>query len=557
MKLQKPKFSAAVAAFTLAVFGLAATAFTSIAPQGLFEVTKHLEIFISVFEGVHTYYVDEPEPGSLMRVGIDAMLESLDPYTVYYPESRIEDLRFMHTGEYGGIGTMISQVDGRTTIMEVYEDYPAHKVGLRAGDVVVEVDGQGIANGLTNEEVSSFLKGQSGTTAQIVIERPGTDTPLQFAVERAQVRVKAVPFAGTLNDTTGYIFLSKFTRGSAQEVRDALVTLRDSSKIKQLVLDLRNNGGGLLRESISIVNLFVPKGEDVVYTRGKDPSKDKTYSCLNEPIARDMPLIVLINENSASASEIVAGSLQDLDRAVVLGTESFGKGLVQQTKDMAFNTRLKVTISKYYTPSGRCIQRLDYGGKRDDTGHAVARADSLVSAFTTRGGRPVTDGRGILPDSPTELPYMSSFVEHLYADEHIFKYAVSWGVHHDSIADPLEFALSQDDLQGFLAHLEAENFTYESEMNEIVDVLADIVEYEGVGTVVSDELQALRSALALDHAAQLELHGEEIRSALEEEIVLHYHFADGMLAYSLKHDPLVDRALEVFGAEADALLAAP
>ncbi|MDG2425610.1 MAG: S41 family peptidase [Flavobacteriales bacterium] len=557
MKPHKSKFSAAVAAFILAAFGFAATAFTSIAPQGLFEVTKHLEIFISVFEGVHTYYVDEPEPGSLMRVGIDAMLESLDPYTVYYPESRIEDLRFMNTGEYGGIGTMISQVDGKTTIMEVYEDYPAHKVGLRAGDVVVEVDGQGIANGLTNEEVSSFLKGQSGTTAQIVIERPGIDTPMQFAVERAQVRVKAVPFAGTLNDTTGYIFLSKFTRGSAQEVRDALVTLRDSSKIKQLVLDLRNNGGGLLRESISIVNLFVPKGEDVVYTRGKDPSKDKTYSCLNEPIAKDMPLIVLINENSASASEIVAGSLQDLDRAVVLGTESFGKGLVQQTKDMAFNTRLKVTISKYYTPSGRCIQRLDYGGKRDDTGHAVARADSLVSAFTTRSGRPVTDGRGILPDSPTELPYMSSFVEHLYADEHIFKYAVSWGVHHDSIADPLEFALSQEDLQGFLAHLEAENFTYDSEMNEIVDVLSDIAEYEGVGTVVSEELQALRSALALDHAAQLELHGEEIRSALEEEIVLHYHFADGMLAYSLKHDPLVDRALEVFGAEADALLAAP
>ncbi len=528
------------------------------APKGrLFEVTKHLEIFISVFEGVHTFYVEEPEPGTLMRVGIDAMLESLDPYTVYYPESRIEDLRFMSTGEYGGIGTMVNQIDGRTTIIEVHEGYPAHAAGIVAGDVVVAVDGKSLTDGMSTEEVSSFLKGQSGTTAEIQIERPGREELLNFEVERAQVRVDAVPYSGLLNDSTGYIYLSKFTRGSAQEVQEALVSLRDSLEIKQLVLDLRGNGGGLLRESISIVNLFVPKGEDVVYTRGKDPARDKTYACLNEPLAEDLPLIVLINEGSASASEIVSGSLQDLDRAVVLGTESFGKGLVQQTKDMAFNTRLKVTISKYYTPSGRCIQRLDYGGHRDETGHAQQRADSLVSKFTTRGGRPVTDGRGVLPDLPIDLPYMSAFVDALYVEDLIFKYAVQWGAAHDSIGPAVEFQLADQDMAEFADFLDAQEFVFESMTKEMADALGKLAEEEGVDALVAKELEALRSGLDQDNATYLGLHKDEVQLAIEEEIVLHHHHAHGVLAFSLEHDPLIEWALKVFGPQADALLAGP
>lgn len=532
---------------------------TAFSPKGgrLFEVTKHLEIFISVFEGVHTFYVDEPEPGTLMRVGIDAMLESLDPYTVYYPESRIEDLRFMNTGEYGGIGTMVNQVDGRTTILEVYEGYPAQKAGIKAGDIVVAVDGNSLSDGLSTEEVSSFLKGQSGTLAAIQIERPGQNELLDFEVERAQVRVDAVPYSGLLNDSTGYIYLSKFTRGSAQEVRDALVSLRDSLQITQLVLDLRGNGGGLLRESISIVNLFVPKGEEVVFTRGKDASLDKKYSCLNEPIAEDMPLIVLVNEGSASASEIVSGSLQDLDRAVVLGTESFGKGLVQQTKDMAFNTRLKVTISKYYTPSGRCIQRLDYGGSRDETGHAQARVDSLVGSFTTRSGRPVTDGRGILPDLPIDLPYMSAFVEALYSEDLIFKYAVQWNSGRDSIGPAIDFHLPDADLKSFSTFIDLQGFVFESMTQEMAVGLEDLAKEEGMDVLIVEELKALQVGLDRDNAAYLELNIDEVRSAIEEEIVLHHHFAYGMLAFSLEHDPLIERALEIFGPRADALLAAP
>ena len=289
-------------------------------PGTYFEVTKHLEILTSVFKGVHEFYVEEPEPGTLMSVAIDAMLDELDPYTVYYPESRIEDLRFMNTGEYGGIGALVQPINGKTTIIEVYEGYPAQEAGLRPGDVVLAVGGQSLDGDTNTEEVGDLLKGESGSEIEIRIDRPYAGGVMDVMVERAKVRVPAVTYSGMLDDTTGYIYLSKFTRGSAGEVRKALMSLRDSAGMTQLVFDLRGNGGGLLNESVSIVNLFVPKGTEIVSTRGKSENWNKSYKALGRPTAEDMPLVVLIDGQSASASEIVSGTLQDLDRAVIVGT---------------------------------------------------------------------------------------------------------------------------------------------------------------------------------------------------------------------------------------------
>ena len=384
---------ARMALLLLTVLGVRA-----VRPSGTyFEVTKHLEILTSIFRGVHEFYVEDPEPGTLMRVAIDAMLDELDPYTVYYPESRIEDLRFMNTGEYGGIGALVQPINGAMTVVEVYGGYPAHEAGIRPGDLIRSVAGRPVESDMDSDEVGDLLQGESGSKVTLGIERPYGGGLLEFEVERAKVRVPAVPYSGMLDDRTGYIYLSKFTRGSAGEVRKALMALRDSAGMEQLVLDLRGNEGGLLNESVAIVNLFVPKGTEIVSTRGKDEKWNKSYVALGRPTAPDMPLVVLIDGQSASASEIVSGTLQDLDRAVIVGMESFGKGLVQQTKDMAFNTRLKVTVAKYYTASGRCIQRLDYGGKRDAQGKTLAVSDSLLRTFTTAAGRPVIEGRGIQP----------------------------------------------------------------------------------------------------------------------------------------------------------------
>ena len=433
-----------LAVSTLLVAITACISIYAVRPSGTyFEVTKHLEILTSVFKGVHEFYVEEPEPGTLMSVAIDAMLDELDPYTIYYPESRIEDLRFMNTGEYGGIGALVQPINGRTTVIEVYEGYPAQEAGIRPGDILLSVDGKSI-DGEADEDVGEWLKGESGSQVEVRIDRPYGGGVLDLTVDRAKVRVPAVTYSGMLDDTTGYIYLSKFTRGSAGEVRKALMSLRDSAGMKQLVLDLRGNGGGLLKESVSIVNLFVPKGTEIVSTRGKSDQWNKSYLALGRPTAEDMPLVVLIDGQSASASEIVSGTLQDLDRAVIVGMESFGKGLVQQTKDMAFNTRLKVTVAKYYTASGRCIQRLDYGGERDAQGKAKAVSDTLLRTFRTTGGRPVIEGRGIQPDIEVETPYMSTLLQRLLDEYEVFHYAtrVASALDSTDVPDPVSHPCS-------------------------------------------------------------------------------------------------------------------
>ena len=546
------RLSTVLVAATLAVFGLRAAL-----PSGTyFEVTKHLEILTSVFRGVHEFYVEEPEPGTLMRVAIDAMLDELDPYTIYYPESRIEDIRFMNTGEYGGIGALVQPMDGRMTIVEVYEGYPAQQAGMRPGDIVLDIDGRKVEVDMDTEAVSDLLQGESGSAVTVGIDRPYGGGRLEFEVNRAKVRIPAVPYSGMLDDRTGYIYLSKFTRGSAGEVRKALMALRDSAGMEQLVLDLRGNGGGLLNESVSIVNLFVPKGTEIVSTRGKTDKWNKSYTALGRPTAPDMPLVVLIDGQSASASEIVSGTLQDLDRALIIGMESFGKGLVQQTKDMAFNTRLKVTVAKYYTASGRCIQRLDYGGNRDAQGKAKAVSDSLLRTFNTRLGRPVIEGRGIQPDIEVETPFMSTLLERLLDEYALFDYATAVAARLDSaqVPDPVSYSLAEADWQGFEPHLRDKGFTYSTESMAVLEDLKEVVDIEQYDGVSGEAMATLEAALEPDLGRDLGLFEEEIRQAIEEEVVLRFHLAAGMVERSLTEDPTVLRALAAFGKEMESII---
>lgn len=529
----------------------------AVRPSGTyFEVTKHLEILTSIFRGVHEFYVEDPEPGTLMRVAIDAMLDELDPYTVYYPESRIEDLRFMNTGEYGGIGALVQPINGAMTVVEVYGGYPAHEAGIRPGDLIRSVAGRPVESDMDSDEVGDLLQGESGSQVTLGIERPYGGGMLEFEVERAKVRVPAVPYSGMLDDRTGYIYLSKFTRGSAGEVRKALMALRDSAGMEQLVLDLRGNGGGLLNESVAIVNLFVPKGTEIVSTRGKDEKWNKSYVALGRPTAPDMPLVVLIDGQSASASEIVSGTLQDLDRAVIVGMESFGKGLVQQTKDMAFNTRLKVTVAKYYTASGRCIQRLDYGGKRDAQGKALAVSDSLLRTFTTAAGRPVIEGRGIQPDIEVETPFMSTLMERLLDEFAVFDYATAVASRLDStdIPDPVNYRMGAADWSGFQTHLEGRGFEYNTESMVVLEDLREVIGIEQYEAVAGPALTDLEQALRPDLGRDLGLFEDEIRRALEEEVVLRFHLAAGMVERSLTVDPTVLRAQQVFGDEMAGIL---
>ena len=361
----------------------------------LFEITKNLEVFNSLYRELNIYYVDDTDPGELVTTGIDAMLKSLDPYTVYIPESRIEDFRFMTTGEYGGIGAMVRLIDGNVVITEPYDGFAAQKTGLMAGDIVIEVDGKDIT-GIDQEKITTILKGQSGTEVKLKINRPGVDQPLDFTLIREDIKVPDIPYFSKIDEATGYIKLSSFTKTAYKNFSASYKELKDDG-MSRLIIDLRGNGGGLLHQAVNIVNMFVPKGQLIVETRGKLNDWDKSYSALNEPVDLEIPLIVLVDTTSASASEIVAGALQDVDRAVIIGETTYGKGLVQQTRELYYNSMLKVTVAKYYIPSGRCIQKLDYS-HRNGNGKAEEVPDSLLNYFETANGRKVIDGRGIIPD---------------------------------------------------------------------------------------------------------------------------------------------------------------
>jgi len=536
----------------IGVFALAAVFMSFRAADEYFEISKNMEIFTSLYRELNTFYVDETKPGELMKTGIDAMLHSLDPYTVYYPESKIEDFQFMTTGQYGGIGALINTVDGKVTVAEPYENYPAAKSGLMAGDIILKVDNKSV-DGKNQEEISSFLKGQPGSEVTITYSRPGTPTPFTATLKREEVKIPDVPYFGMLDAETGYIKLNSFTQTAGTEVRNAFKDLKEKQGMKKLMLDLRGNGGGLLKEAVNIVNLFVPKGTEVVRTKGKIEEWNKVHNALNEPLDTDMPIAVIVDEMSASASEIVAGALQDLDRAVVIGQTTYGKGLVQQTKDIAYNTKLKITVAKYYIPSGRCIQRLNYSDK-NEVGAADQVPDSLLKTFYTKAGRPVIDGRGIEPDVKIDVAEYSNLLHGIMTNNLIFHFATQYKQKTPTIADPESFKLSAAEYDEFSKFVLERKFEYNTETEAFYNELIRIAKEEKYFESASSEFASLQKKIEPKKAEDLKRFEPEIREVLENEIVSRYFYQTGRLRHMLENDPALNKATEMMAKNYQSIL---
>tara|TARA_R110002096_G_scaffold4954_11_gene23233 strand:+ start:8197 stop:9852 length:1656 start_codon:yes stop_codon:yes gene_type:complete len=521
-----------------------------------FEISKNLDIFSSLIKELNTYYVDETEPGQLTKTAIDAMLESLDPYTNYIPESRIEDFKFMTTGQYGGIGALIHKDSSYIVISEPYEGFPAHKAGLKAGDQIIEVDGKSV-EGKSTSEISDFLKGQPGTAISVTIKRPGSEDTFKKEVVREQIKVDDVPYYGMLNEEIGYIKLVSFTQTAHKEFAAAFKDLKVNKGMKQLIFDLRDNGGGLLTEAVDIVNVFIPRGKKVVETRGKLKEWDAVYNTRNEPLDTEIPVTILVNESSASASEIVAGTLQDYDRAVIIGKQTYGKGLVQQTRPLSYNAQLKVTVAKYYIPSGRCIQKVDYSSK-DINGNAVVTPDSLVHLFKTlKSKRSVYDGKGIKPDLKTDNTKLGELAATLLRGQHIFDYATIYAQRKETISDPDQYKFQDKEYEDFLQFLEKRNFSYTSKSERMIEEFKKIAEKERYFDLIENEYKALEQKLIEDHLYDLKKFKDEISLLIENEIVSRYYFQNGRIKHSLSSDPDVIEALSILAKQQkyDAILA--
>lgn len=512
-----------------------------------FEISKNLEIFTTLYRELNIYYVDDTQPGDLMKTGIDAMLESLDPYTTYIAESDIEDYRFMTTGQYGGIGSLIRKKDDYVVISEPYEGFPAQKAGLQAGDKILEVDGKSV-QGKETDDVSKVLKGQAGTSVTMKIERPGKE-PFDVKLDREEIKIPDVPYHGFLDPEkkVGYIKLTSFTHTASKEVRDAFKELK-ADGMEKLVFDLRGNGGGLLREAVNIVNIFVEKNELVVNTKGKVKDWDKVYKTLNEPLDTEMPLIVLVDKGSASASEIVSGALQDLDRGVVLGERTFGKGLVQQTRELYYNSKLKLTVAKYYIPSGRCIQKLDYS-HRDNDGSVHAVADSLIAEFETRNGRPVFDGRGILPDVNVGHHQLGKIVSSIGGEDLFFEYANKFKEEHETILPVDEFEITDAMYDEAVAFFNSKDIEHTTATMDRLESLKETAEKEKYFEDASAEFEALKAALTPEVESDLVKFKDDIKLVLKNEIIARYYYQTGRVQTSLDSDPSVHRAFEVFNEE--------
>ena len=508
-----------------------------------FEIAKNLDIFTSLYKELNTYYVDETDPGKLMKKGIDAMLKSLDPYTTYIPESEIEDFRFMTTGQYGGIGAIITKRGDYVFISEPYEGFPAQKAGLMAGDKILEINGVS-AKGKTTEEVSKVLKGQPNTSVNLLMERKNKDKPFEVSFDREKVTVKSVPYSGFVADGIGYIKLRSFTRDCSKDIKKALTNLKKEQELQGLILDLRSNPGGLLNESVNIANIFVQRGEEVVSTKGKIKEWEKVYKAVNKAEDTQTPLVVLINQGSASASEIVSGVMQDLDRAVIIGNKSFGKGLVQQSRKLSYNTQLKVTIAKYYIPSGRCIQALDYSNRNKD-GSVGEIPDSLKTAFKTKNGRIVYDGGGIEPDIKIEQEKVGNITISLLRKRLIFDYATDYRFAHDSIIAADKFQFSDENFAEFNSFLSDKEYEYTTETEEMVEELKEIAEEEFYFKEITTEYDALIAKLESNKKDDLNKFKSEIKELITSEIVSRYYYQKGRILATLQFDKEVKEAIKV------------
>ena len=509
--------------------------------QNNFEIAKSLDIYNSLLRELNLNYVDEINPGELNETAIKAMLDGLDPYTVFIPESDIENAKFMTTGEYGGIGALI-QYDGELTrISEPYYGWPAQKAGIIAGDVILEVNGVDCKKKNT-QEVSNLLKGQPGTEVTLKIKRYGEEKPLTKILKREKVKIDNIPYYTVFDNGIAYLSLSGFTRDAAKEMKEKLVEMEKKHQLKGFILDLRGNGGGLMNEAVDIVNLFIPKGKAVVSMKGKAANANSMYPTTNEPVDLEIPLAILVDGNSASASEIVAGAIQDYDRGIVIGQRTFGKGLVQNILPLSYNTQMKVTVAHYYIPSGRCIQEIDYSHKKDTT---QVKSDTLGKAFKTLGGRTVYEGHGIMPDVKVDRDPYATVTAYLYAKNYIFDYANKFYSEHKSIDSADRFQIDEATYQDFMKFVKDKKFNYTTESEKTIEKLKKTAKDEGYFDKIQPQIDMLEKNLAAEKANDLLSNRKDIEELLRSEIVSRYYFQKGRVIASLNDDPDMKRAFEI------------
>ena len=506
-----------------------------------FEITKNLKILASIYERVNNYYVDESLPGELMKKAIDAMLASLDPYTVYIPESNIEDFRLITTGQYGGIGASIIKQGDHVVIAEIYENSPAHQSEISVGDTLLEID-HVIITGKSIEEISRALKGAS--ESMVTIKKQNDLITEEITVTRKKINIPSVPFYGLVEEGIGYVKLTSFTDKASQEVGQAISNLKANENINKLILDLRGNGGGLLMQAVDIVNFFIPKDQLVVETKGRMQEINRVYKTRNQPIDLNIPLVILVDSYSASASEIVSGALQDLDRAVVVGLNTFGKGLVQQTKDLKFGAKIKLTVAKYYTPSGRCIQKLDYSNK-NFAGDAGIIADSLIKVHQTKNNREVKDSRGVDPDIIVEQEYYSKLAETLIYNDHIFNFVNGYIKENQEIPSVEEFAFSDEEFSLFSNYLNGKNIEYSNNIHDELLQLINTAKKEKYFEENTSLFNNLENNLKPNLKEDLQRNKQDVKRIIESEIISRVYFQKGRIEASLKDDPYVKQAEEI------------
>ncbi len=529
---------------TIIVFAIALSVLFSAAFTGShFEISKHLDIFATLFRQLHVHYVDDVNTASLMKTAIDEMLKSLDPYTNFISEDEIEDFRFMTTGQYGGIGALIHNRDDFIVISEPYYDFPAQKAGLFAGDKILEVNGRDI-KGMSSADVRNLLRGQPGTTVSVLIDRYGKEKNLEIDIVREDVKIDNIPFHTILDNNVGYIKLAGFTENAGRETKDIFQNMKATHNIEKIILDLRGNGGGLLNEAVNVANIFLDKDLLIVSTKGKLEERNTRHRTLNTPVDTEMPLVVLIDRGSASASEIVAGAIQDYDRGLVIGQRSFGKGLVQNVVPLSYNSRLKVTVAKYYIPSGRCIQAVNYAERNED-GSVSRIPDSLKVAFETKGGRTVYDGGGIEPDVFVEPERFSKVSASLINNFLIFDFATKFFFNNDSILPAGQFEITDPIYKAFLDFIEDKDFDYETRSERKINELLDIAQEEQYDELIGQDIEQLRQSLLSIKEDDLINFEEEIRFLLQNEIIGRYYYQRGRIKNNLNFDKGLIKAQEI------------
>lgn len=503
-----------------------------------FEILKNMEIYTNIYKELNTNYVDDIDPGELMKIGIDAMTNSLDPYTNYISEAQVENYRISTQGKYEGIGAVMKNIDGYTTVVEAIEGSPALKAGMKIGDQITGINGLSI-EGKSNTEVLKIFRGAPGTKVQMMVNRPGVKDGMKINLIREEIVVPSVPYSGMVSDDVAYVSLNSFTADASTSIRSSLNKLRKSNPdMKAVILDLRDNGGGLLREAINVSNLFVPQGLPIVSTRGKVAERDQAYSTTQNPWNTDIPLAVLINKSSASASEIVSGVIQDYDRGVLLGQRSFGKGLVQNTTQVGYNSRLKLTTSKYYIPSNRCIQAVQY-----ENGEPVDIADANRSTFKTRNGRPVLDGGGVTPDVKLEVPRLSEFSRAILSQDIVFKYVNTFVNQHDSIGPAADFRF--DEFDSFVSFAKKQDFEFKSEAEKLLEQLSKNVKENNMDVV--NKINGLNDEVQNFFTNNYQNNKQELINLVEEEIIGRYYFQEGKVEHKLSKDTEVRKAIELLG----------